>query len=157
MIAETNQWYVVWFRWCCRVLDKAFPPGEADTRAWKYRRSTNLCHFFRTLLFGTVVAMLGAGLWLYGAFVIVVLPFMLFDMTDIAMVIATIVGIVAALVGIIALIVSAPKGAKWVAGVVKGDPSKPPGFTRVAVTYAQGVKNRFCPTISFREKPYHAD
>ena len=74
MQINTDYWYAKWFMWSCRVLDQ-WLGGNREMRA--IYQGTNLCWFFRTLLWGGLVSAWSISVWAYMAFVVVVLPFML--------------------------------------------------------------------------------
>jgi hypothetical protein len=149
MKAEINQWYVKWFLWNCRVLDQF----TGKRRTEQYTQGTNLCHFFRTLLLGSMVAVLSVGLWAYLLISIFVMPFVLFNFVSVAISVGVAITLLAAAVALVLLGTVAPSAVahayKKITNSVKPDSDKPPGITQVAWAYIMGIKNRFCPTIRF--------
>lgn len=157
MQINTDQWYARWFLWSCRVLDR----WRNGNREFEARfRGTNLCQFFRTLVWASLVSAWSIGLWAYIAFVLLVLPFLLFNVTTVAMAVGIIA--VAALVGIatvVIVLVSTPEVLRWAGNRLseakdrmEPEPNRPPSFLGVCWAYAVGIKQRFCPTITFKEK-----
>jgi len=153
MQANTNQWYVRWFIWSCRVLDR-FNPADyhADMRERRaLEEGTNLCTFFRTLLWGLLVS--AYNLLAYAALVyaVLILPFQLFNLSAIAAVFMVIFSVVvvatAFTVGISAVPYAAGKIVRHVAKRRQDD--GPPGFLKVCWRYLVGIKQRFCPMITF--------
>ena len=64
------------------------------TRVNKYKKGTNICHFCRTLLLGCVTLAVTIATYLYTCFCILILPFLLFPGTRIALNIFIVVAIV---------------------------------------------------------------
>ena len=151
MEAHSDQWYVGWFRWSCRVLDRFVRLRRYD-REHRYQHGTNLCHFFRTLFWGTTVAAASLAMWAWTAYVVVVMPLTMFPLAGLAhtigLVLACIAGL-AVLVFSVLLVLSAAEKVPEIAGKVKPNMERAPGFARVAWTYVRSVKQRFCPTITF--------
>ncbi len=118
-------------------------------------RGTNLCTFFRTILLGTVVVLLNLAVWAWVAFVMLVAPFLLFNVTTVAMSLAFIVGVVVAAALGATAILGAPDAIRWVArktsSAVKEAPERAPTFLQVFGRYLMGVKQRFCPTITIKD------
>ena len=120
---------------------------------------TNLCQFFRTLLWGAMIGAWSIALWAYMAFVALVLPFLLFNVTSIAMHIAIVFGMTSAFISIIVALFMIPNAASWIRTRISNittneNPDRPPGFLRVCWRYIVGIKNRFCPTITFKENDH---
>lgn len=150
MDARDSQWYVRWFLWNCRVLDRFLP--RVGCREFRYERGTNLCHFFRTLLFGSIVVVSSVAVWMFTAWTVLIMPWIVFDAARLVGVIAIVAVACGAFVAIVAGACSAPVAVKWVSSKAqkvlvnnKGNPS----FFAVVASYLSGVKNRFCPTIRF--------
>lgn len=157
MQVNSDQWYVRWFLWNCRIVDKwinLHRPSQRVERAMS--QGTNLCTFFRTILLGTLVALLSLAVWAWVAFVLLVAPFLLFNMTTVAMSVALFVAVLVAAMLLAAAVVGAPDAIRWVArktsNAVKDAPQHAPTFLQVFGRYLVGVKQRFCPTITIREK-----
>lgn len=154
MIAHENQWYVGWFRWSCRVLDKALPQFDYR-RTTRYAKGTNLCHFFRTLMWGTGLALFCGGTWIYLLYVVLIQPWILFPALSVATVAGGIIALVTAVFILMAALFWIIEGGKrlidWLDGHKWNPGEEKAGFGRVVGTYAKGLKDRFCPTISFKE------
>lgn len=149
MKAEINQWYVRWFLWNCGVLDQF----TGKRRAVQYEQGTNLCHFFRTLLLGSMVAVLSVGLWAYLLITIFVMPFVLFNFVSVAISVGVAITLLAAVVALVLLFTVVPSAMVHAynkfTNKQKPPSDKPPGIAQVAWAYIMGIKNRFCPTIRF--------
>jgi hypothetical protein len=157
MQVNSDQWYVRWFLWNCRIMDQWMNHGHPSRRVEQaMSRGTNLCTFFRTMLLGTVVVLLNLAVWAWVAFVMLVAPFLLFNMTTVAMSVGLFVVAVLAAMLLAAAVVGAPDAIRWVArktsNAVKEAPQHAPTFLQVFGRYLVGVKQRFCPTITIREK-----
>ncbi len=156
MQVNSDQWYVRWFLWNCRILDQWLNPGHASRRVERaMNKGTDLCTFFRTILLGTLVALLNLAVWAWTAFVLLVAPFLLFNVTTVAMSLAFIVGVVAAAMLVVVAVVGTPDAIRWVArktsSAVKEAPERAPTFLQVFGRYLKGVKQRFCPTITIKD------
>jgi hypothetical protein len=154
---NSSQWYVRWFLWNCMVLDRWWNSEYVPMRARRaMEHGTDLCTFFRTILLGTVVAALNLGIWLYMVGVFLVAPFLLFNVTTVAMSVAVVLGIVAAIFALATAVVFAVSATQWLgrkARVAAHDaPSAAPSFLQVFGRYLVGIKQRFCPTITIQEK-----
>ena len=149
MKAQINQWYVRWFLWNCGVLDKFTGKSRAD----QYAQGTNLCHFFRTILLGSMVTLLSVGLWVYLLITMFVMPFVLFNFVSVAITVGGIVTILAAAAAVVLLSTVVPSAVMSAynkfTNKQKPPSDKPPGIAQVAWAYVMGIKNRFCPTIRF--------
>lgn len=153
METRYDAWYVGWFIWSCRVMDR-FAPRE-HAREQRYGRQTNLCHFFRTIVLGTLAAMASLMLWAWVAWVAIAMPLMLFPLAGLAMmagtVLAILVGVVALVVGGLAIAAGMERAPEaW--GRLRGTiarPERAPGFARVTWTWLVSIKQRWCPTIRF--------
>lgn len=149
MKAQINQWYVRWFLWNCGVLDQF----TGKRRAVQYAQGTNLCHFFRTMLLGSMVTMLSLGAWAYLLITMFVMPFVLFNFVSVAIAVGGVVTMFAAALLVALLCTVAPGAVSKAYNKLmhrhKPPSDKPPGIAQVIWAYVQGVKNRFCPTIRF--------
>ena len=96
MEAHSDQWYVGWFRWSCRVLDRFVRLRRYD-REHRYQHGTNLCHFFRTLFWGTTVAAASLAMWAWTAYVVVVMPLTMFPLAGLAHTIGLVLACIAGL------------------------------------------------------------
>jgi hypothetical protein len=155
MNCETNQWYVRWFSWSCWVLDRSIPL-DRYRRVDRYRRGTNLCHFFRTIMWGTVLTMVNLVVGIYALMVVLWLPFYLFPLWSVA----TAVGVVAAVISMIVIaviaIVYSPDAVQYVKQQMQRSApaiveNTPPSFVQICFTYVKSIKHRFCPTITFKD------
>jgi hypothetical protein len=154
MQANFNQWYVQWFIWSCRAMDRWGTDRNRESNA--RRNGTNLCQFFRILLWGAMISTWSIALWAYMAFVVLVLPFILFNVTSIAMIAAIVVAAAAAIIGLLFALFAIPDAARWVGSRMSritdvNDRDQPLGFFQVCWQYIAGIKKRFCPTITFKE------
>lgn len=156
MKANINQWYVQWFFWNCRALDN-FTNREFrhQTREEKYSTGINLCEFFRVLLFGTLVAVASVATVIHALFVVLVLPFLLFDAVSVLVTVGIGISFIVFGSGFLALLFSAPIVAEWVrdriTSLTPDTSSERPGFFRVVWQYLVGIKQKFCPIITFKE------
>ncbi len=156
MQLNSDQWYVKWFLWNCRILDQWLNPGHASRRVERaMNKGTDLCTFFRTILLGTVVALLNLAVWAWVVFVLLVAPFLLFNVTTVAMSLVFIVGVLVASGSVATAVMGAPAAIRWVArktsSAVKEAPQRAPTFLQVFGRYLKGVKQRFCPTITIKD------
>lgn len=149
MQAQINQWYVRWFLWNCGVLDQF----TGKCRTHQYAQGTNLCHFFRTLLLGSMVTVLSVGLWAYLLITMFVMPFVLFNFVSLAITVGGVVTMFAVVLAVMFLCSVVPyavtKAYKKINHRAPAPSDKPPGIAQVAWAYIMGIKNRFCPTIRF--------
>jgi hypothetical protein len=147
--AKINQWYVRWFLWNCKVLDVFWDLK----RTQKCAQGTNLCDFFRTIMWGSVVAVLSVAVWAYLLITIFVMPFVLFNFVSVAISVGILVALFAAALLVALMCTVLPDavraGYRKLTNTPAAAPNKPPGITHIVWTYLQGVKNRFCPTIRF--------
>lgn len=138
-------------------MDQFLNSDRPHTRADRaLERGTDLCTFFRTILVGSLITLLNLGLWLYIAGVFFVAPFLLFNITTVAMTLGFLVTVVTCAFALVVAVVATPGAVKWVAGktrsVVEAAPDATPGFLQVCYRYLVGIKQRFCPTITIRSK-----
>lgn len=154
MNCETNQWYVRWFRWSCQVLDRSLPKIEYE-RTDRYSRGTNLCHFFQTIWWGTLLAVISASMWIYVLAVTLWLPLYLFPLSSVMTTVGLTVIVVAAFVALLCAIVCFPDAVQFLRrraqSATKQIDGSPPSFVQVCVTYVKSIKQRFCPTITFKD------
>ena len=156
MQVNSDQWYVKWFLWNCNILDRWLNPGYASRRVERaMNKGTDLCTFFRTILLGTLVVLLNLAVWAWVAFVMLVMPFLLFNVTTVAMTVGLFVVLFAAAMLVATAVVGAPEAIRWVArktsSAVKKAPQRAPTFLQVFGRYLIGVKQRFCPTITIKD------
>jgi len=157
MQVNSDQWYVRWFLWNCQIMDQFLNHDRHQTRADRaLRRGTDLCTFFRTILVGSLIVLANLGLWLYVLGVFFVAPFLLFNITTVAMTIGFVIGIIAAAFAVVVVVIGTPEALKWAAAktrsAVEPAPEKAPTFLQVCYRYLVGIKQRFCPTITIRSK-----
>ena len=132
------------------MLDKLLPGN--GYREFKYENGTNLCHFFRTLLLGSIVTILSISLWFSMAWTVLIMPWITFSAASIATVVLVLMLIVGTLVAVVVGAFSAPAAIKWVSGkaqTVLVNSDGKPSFAAVVASYLAGIKSRFCPTIRF--------
>jgi hypothetical protein len=157
MQVNSDQWYVRWFLWNCRIMGQFLNSDRPHTRADRaLRRGTDLCTFFRTILVGSLIVLANLGLWLYVLGVFFVAPFLLFNITTVAMTIGFVVAVIAGAFALVVVVIATPEAAKWAArktrSAVAAAPDATPGFLQVCYRYLVGIKQRFCPTITIRSK-----
>ena len=157
MQVNSDQWYVRWFLWNCRIMDQFLNSDRPHTRAHRaLERGTDLCTFFRTILLGSLITLLNLALWLYIMGVFFVAPFLLFNITTVAMTVGFVVAVIAGAFAVVVVVVGTPEAVKWAAAktrsAVEAAPHKAPSFLQVCYRYLLGIKQRFCPTITIRSK-----
>ena len=157
MQVNSNQWYVRWFLWNCRIMDQFLNSDRPYTRAHRaLERGTDLCTFFRTILVGSLIVLLSLSLYLYIVGVFFVAPFLLFNITTVAMTFGFVVAVIAGAFALVVVVMATPEAAKWAVrktrSAVEAAPHKAPSFLQVCYRYLVGIKQRFCPTITIREK-----
>lgn len=153
----SDQWYVRWFLWNCQIMDRFLNHTRHQTRAERaLRRGTDLCTFFRTILVGSLIVLLSLSLYLYILGVFFVAPFLLFNITTVAMTVGFVVAVVAGAFALVVVVMGTPEAVKWAArktrSAVEAAPHKAPSFLQVCYRYILGIKQRFCPTITIRSK-----
>jgi len=153
----SDQWYVRWFLWNCQIMDRFLNHDRHQTRAERaLRRGTDLCTFFRTILVGSLITLLSLSLYLYILGVFFVAPFLLFNITTVAMTVGFVVAVVAGAFALVVVVMGTPEAVKWAArktrSAVEAAPHKAPSFLQVCYRYILGIKQRFCPTITIRSK-----
>ena len=151
MEARSDQWYVGWFRWSCRVLDRFV--RLRYTREYRYEHGTNLCHYFRTLAYGTAIAAGSLALWAWTIYVVLIMPFTMFPLagllSTVGLALAAAAGVFGLMVGVL-MVASATEKAPEAFMRIRGRVAeRSPGFAGVVWTYLVGIKRRFCPTITF--------
>lgn len=157
MNLSTESWYARWFFWSCRVRDRFFlSPQKRDyhNSEHNYRLvGTNLCQFFRVLLIGVIITALTLGMYGYIAFVLLILPFLLFKVYTLGTILLTIIGILcvaAAFVGLIfGIVVGTGRTFRYLHDRNAAQPTGEPSFWGLVLTYLMAIKQRFCPTIKF--------
>jgi len=133
------------------------------TRAERYRTGTNLCHFFRTLLLGSLLFALIVAFYCYLFFVAVILPLMLFPTLFVAQTVLLMLFAFGSSAGLIAgLLLCGPKVSHWLGGWTARRRAKHPprvasgpGFWRTAFSYYRAVKAEICPIVAFKEMAPH--
>lgn len=153
----SDQWYVRWFLWNCQIMDRFLNHDRHQTRAERaLRRGTDLCTFFRTILVGSLIVLLSLSLYLYILGVFFVAPFLLFNITTVAMTVGFVVAVVAGAFALVVVVMGTPEAVKWAArktrSAVEAASHKAPSFLQVCYRYILGIKQRFCPTITIRSK-----
>jgi len=156
MQLNSDQLYVKWFLWNCNVLDRFIDPDLAgDSARRAMRHGTTLCGFFHRLFWGTLVSALSVFVWMYPMFTLFVLPFLLFNITTVAMTVGFAVTVLAATVLLAAAVVMTPTALRWLATRRRLDEAPeteaPPSFGQVTWSYVKGIKQRVCPRITFKE------
>jgi hypothetical protein len=150
---DPGLWFVNWFFWSCRILDKLFPPGF-EYREVQYQNGTNICHFFRTLLFGMTALSLVLAWYMLLFFVGFVLPFILFHASSIGFAIFIMGCVVVAGVIIVATVFGIIKlGAMYLEyrrEQMPHEPSNKPSFLTLAYLYLKAWKERYCLIIEFK-------
>jgi len=147
-----NQWYVRWFFWSLAVCDEFVP----NNSSWRYRSGTNLCHFCRTLFWGTAVLLVHVAFYGSAIGVVSVLPIYLFGFGGYLWTLFCMGAFVLFIMGTKLL---------WVRFVqfmrrrnelkTEAPPVQPtrqgPSFFKVLWQYVVAVKGKFCPVITFTE------
>lgn len=162
-----TSWYVRYFFWCCSVFDHFwFTEGGRMVRGryWKYQDGTNLCSFFRMLLFGTLIAAAVVSSYLGAIFVALILPFILFGWMSVGfllmIVCAVITGFIALLLGIWGVCILVKRAADALNQRAERrayDPSPTPSFWSVVCTYWTAIHNRICPIVAFKSNQNQKD
>jgi hypothetical protein len=161
MNMSMTTWYVGCFFWSCRVLDRFCSTKtrrEYNSRVSRYENSTNLCHFFRMLMWGAVVTTVIVVWYASLVFIVCVLPFYLFSAYSIGTVILGIAAILALAGAIIGLLWSISWLWDRIEDYYRKAPPKPepehkgdPRFITVFWHYLKALKEQFCPLIRFGE------
>jgi hypothetical protein len=148
MTLNPQLWYVRWFFWCCRMLDRFWHTDHDQCK-----QATNLCQFFRILFFGTLINALVIAGYCYVLFVVFVLPFLLFAPLSIGLALAATFGAISAFVAFVVLIwgcvVGISKTTDYLSKKKLDHTDDKPGFWKVLIHYLVSIKQRFCPLISF--------
>jgi hypothetical protein len=107
------------------------------------------------LFIGLIIALLTISTYVYLAFVVVVLPFILFPVTNIGTMIATILVIMIGLCAIIGSIIALVYGVNWSMEYLyhrnQANQGRPPGLFGLMIAYLMAVKQHFCPIIIFEQ------
>jgi hypothetical protein len=159
MTLSSNLWYVRWFFWCCRVLDRFVSLSDRkffmDSREEVHKNGTNLCHFFRTLFFGTLITAFVVSLYVTILFIVFILPFFLFNAYSIMAVIGIITGVLIGIGLVIASIFWLARlfsaGMKYLGERRATSPTKQPGFFAIFIAYLVALKERYCPLMQFKD------
>ena len=161
MNINPNTWYAVWFRWSCGVLDRAWPMSWNNIpRVEMYQRGTNLCHFLRTMMLGTIVALMSAATWLYFITVITVVPVYLYGATPVLVSMGALVFMIL-VAGVVVWLLSEvfPKvyttvknGTKAkISSMIHVAQDQTPSFLKLLMNHLVAVKQKYCPTIGFNK------
>ena len=168
MNLAADVWYVRWFFWSCRALNQFcltsdYRYSRYYNRERIHQNGTNLCHFFRTLLWGSLLGVLSVATWIYVGFVVIVMPFLLVGTSNIGIVflaIGTVVGVpVAAVALLYGISVGLSFGLSFAIEKVRCRPAKEntvPSFFGLTVSYLAALKQRMCPIIKFTKDDTHA-
>ena len=151
MNTTINRWYVRWFLWNCQVLDR-FNELRRYKRTARYATGTNLCHFFQTLFWGSVVALCAVVAFIVVPVTIIGLPIYYVGPTQVLLSLGMVIGIVLIVLAIMAgafyAVEAAPRAASWVGKQIVGT-NESPTFVGLFAHYIAAVKKKFCPTIQF--------
>jgi hypothetical protein len=154
MQALDGQWYVKWFKWNCKILDRFW--STHPHREHKYENRTNLCAFFQILFWGTVVQIVIAATYMFMFTTVFILPWVLFPATSVLWGVGSALAIFTVVALVISSIVGARDGAAWMRNRVhkwtQPDPGKPMNFMHVVYQYVVSIKQKFCPMISFKKE-----
>lgn len=152
MRMNPSLWFVQWFFWSCRVLDRFFCRNGYGMRTEKYKNGTNICHFFRTLLWGMIIT-LGVVAWYLWLAFVVLLPFILFRISSLGMVTFLMICVVAVIGIIVATIYGICTLVQMYADYAATREAKPdngPSFTKMTYLYLKAWKERYCLIIEFK-------
>lgn len=157
-----DAWYVRWFHYNCLVLDRFShqhvelgDSGEIYShRLHRYRYSTNLCQFMRTLVLGTLVTLVTVA-WYGLILAMVIMPFYLMGTAKVAVIIGIVMAFLVALCALIYFLIEVfPKVFHTVKDALHDMVTPPaegnPSMTAVIWQWVKGIKNKFCPTITFK-------
>ncbi len=160
MVLAKNIWYVRWFFWSCRVLDRAFNIttdifSVNRRRSVKYQKQASLCKFFEILFFGNLIFLLNVAIYLFAGFALLS-PLILYGVVDAEYVYTRIIIVISIILGVvigIAIIFGLAFGTKVLFRKMFSDDVKPehPTFTTLFKNYVKGIKDRICPLIVFTE------
>jgi hypothetical protein len=154
MQALDRQWYVKWFKWNCKILDRFWETHPH--REHKYENRTNLCAFFQILFWGTVLQIVIAATYVFMFTTVFILPWVLFPATSVLLGVGSVLAIFLVVVLVVISIVGAKDGAAWMRKTVHKwvtpEPEKPMKFIHVVCQYVVSIKHKFCPTISFKKE-----
>ena len=150
MRMDPSLWFVQWFFWSCRVLDHFL--GGYNPRSEKYKTGTNICHFFRTLMWGGIITIMVAGWYLWLFYVTCILPFMLFRVSSIGMLILLVVCILVVVAIIAATVFGVSKmfTAYMAYRATRDDTNSEPGFLTMTYLYLKAWKEKYCLIIEFK-------
>lgn len=152
-----SMWYVKWFFWNLRVLDRFC---KKKSRAYispsheKYIHGTNICHFFRTLVLGTTIMFFVVVLYIWAFFVVFILPLILFQVYSILGILGILAFAICGMSLVIAIIFGLMNFGTYVYDKMQNRSNrqdKKPGFFTVMCKYIVSVKQQFCPVIKFEE------
>jgi hypothetical protein len=134
-----NIWYVRWFFFNCKILDRYC---LSSYREKQYKNGTNLCHFIRTLLYGSLALFLLTFLYTYIIYVIV-LPFILFPYMEVIITIAMTIFVIISTTSVFLILI------EWKESRSSTVKNNPAAFMTIIKLYYISWKEKFCPTINF--------
>jgi hypothetical protein len=158
MLIDQRTWYARWFQWNCRVLDRAWPNRWHDDRESRYQGGTNLCHFMRTIMLGSLAAVISVVAMLAPIAALIVIPWLLYGLLPVASAWIGVITALAALVALTWLLAEAMPKAFAAAKARAADAGDrawsrieaAPGFFGLIVRWLVAIKQRACPTIRFK-------
>ena len=159
-----KKWLTSWFHFSCRLIDYFWLTHAGryfSSREERYAEGTNLCHFVRTMGFGILISFIVISMYLYVAFVALVLPFMAFSAYNILYIFEIIGLIIVVVIVGMAIVVGGFFGIRWIYRQIMWSlpdkivetETKQPGLCRVLYDYYAAVKQRICPIIIFETEP----
>lgn len=164
MLVNSNLWYVRWFKFNCKVMDKFTGKCalmESSRREHKFHDHASLCQFFRINVLGTLVQASSLATHMYAAGVFLVAPFVLFSFFQVVITVLVVLAAIAFLVGLACLGFLAGPISNFVTGtrnkmhnyLHSNDQS--PGMINLIIHYILALKAKFCPTIHFTKDNNH--
>lgn len=157
MNCDMNLWYVKWFFWSLDIIDQF----TGNTGRWKtpraetFKNGTNLCHFFRSILYGSLIFTHTFCLYGFVVFVVFILPFILFPPSGvfgiIALILLAVTAISAGIGAAVGIVYCGGYGYEKIKVYYQKE-TKNPGFCTVVITYVVSIKQMFCPTIIFNKE-----
>ena len=168
MVYPIKVWLIKWFLWSCFIMDNFwFTRNQRwlNSGAEKYKNgNTNLCHFMRTLLIGNLTFFAVVALYVYGLYVFLVLPFIVFSTDSILSVVEFIACLAAGSVAIGGIGYLLIKGTGKVFGMIGDmietnykpevqDKPKETGFFVLIWNYVVAFKHNICPILTWNLNP----
>lgn len=153
MQLNLQTWYVQWFFWSLRVLDRFCKTANGRrnfSSEEKYYHGTNICHFFRTLLLGNLIA--AVTLATYGLLLwAIILPFLLFPLVSVGKTVLIVLAMLTTVALTMFIIIGGARGVNHVIQRLNTRPvNTQPGFWKLLIHYIVSIKQQFCPIIQFR-------